>query len=95
MWESPVQSQNQFIILLKQIYWYIHKYLCVCPCIYGHMHALVHMPPPQSCKFLLFALISRATLNRRCNIIEALAGEAMIQPRSQKVNYTVGEGGDN
>lgn len=63
--------------------------------IWAYACARAHAPPPQSCKFLLFALISRATLNRRCNIIEALAGEAMIQPRSQKVNYTVGEGGDN
>ena len=65
---------------------YVPAYTCIC--IHTRIHTI-------SCKFLPFAFTSRATLNRVCNIIEAPAGEAMIQPGSQKVNYTVGEGDDN
>lgn len=66
---------------------YVPAYTSICMCT--HTHTII------SCKFLLFAFISKAIFNRRCNIIEASAGEAMIQPRSRKVNYTVGAGDDN
>lgn len=89
MWETLVRGQSQFIILLKQIHWYIHKYLCVS---LRSTHA-PRVPLPKSGKFLLFAFISRATLDRSRTMVEAPARAAVLQPRSPKVNHAVGEGG--